>query len=125
MNAATSGEPTMAGIISLARKLTQIWLAAAVPMEANQDADLLSHPATSPHRLPACVPHGWKIRYAHVPQWAWMRVRALLIQTARDIAWSVSREQALRADQSSQQSHGSRQGNNSHSHPYLLCLGVM
>ena len=31
MNAATSGEPTMAGIISLARKLTQIWLAATVP----------------------------------------------------------------------------------------------
>ena len=44
---------------------------------------------------------------------------------AAGLAWRVSREQALRAEQSRQKSHGSRLGNDSLSHPCLLCLGVM
>ena len=44
---------------------------------------------------------------------------------AVELAGNASREQALGAGQISQQSHGSRLGNDSHSLPYSLYLGVM
>ena len=44
---------------------------------------------------------------------------------AAGLAGNASWEQAQGAGQSKQQSIGSRLGNDSHSLPYSLCLGVM
>ena len=44
---------------------------------------------------------------------------------AGNASWEQAHEQAQGAGQSRQQSIGSRLGNDSHSLPYSLCLGVM
>ena len=78
IDAATSGEASMRGVLAEARKLTRFWLGIHVPREANRDADGLSHPANVDAIMEAARHAGFRPRRARVPERLFASLRAAI-----------------------------------------------
>jgi hypothetical protein len=75
LNAASSGNAQMRGVLGAARELAGLWLAVSVPREANVDADRLSHPQLYGEVAESAEAAGLAVRRARITEASWAMLR--------------------------------------------------
>ena len=82
LNAASSGTPQMAALLTAIRDSTKQWLGVHVTREKNQDADRLSHPELLPTVLRETVSAGFSPNVQSIPNKCWEILHEIILLPA-------------------------------------------